>query len=101
MELEGFVSQPAVWHIVQSGSNVEINDPNIPDVPCGTGTSKIAGNRWTVNTSFNPSNCPILAPLSGRMSFTALASATSFGGSLTLTVEGSGTFSGRIAGVRR
>ena len=101
MELEGFVSQPFTWYIVQSSSEVHVFDPNSPNIPCGEGTSKIEENRWTVDQSFNPSNCLVLAPLSGSMEFTALASGTAFAGPLTFTVDGSGTFRGRIAGVRQ
>ena len=107
-ELMGYTLEPFVWGLTQSGSRVSIGspDPDIPSVPCGNETSRVEGNRWIYDASFNASNCPILQPLSGRLTFNVLvdADATAFAGPMTFVItigESSETYSGRLIGVRQ
>ncbi len=104
-ELEGYVLDPVVWIITQSGSSVEVRNPDVIDIPCGNETSEIQGNRWIYSASFDASNCPVFNPLGGHLSFDALASNTAFGGSITLRITSpaaaAGTYRGRIIGVKQ
>ena len=107
-ELYGYTLEPFVWGLTQSGSRVSIGspDPDIPSVPCGNETSRVEGNSWIYDASFNASNCPILQPLSGRLTFNVLvdADATAFAGPMTFVItigESSETYSGRLIGARR
>lgn len=107
-ELVGYTLEPFVWTLTQSGSRVRIGgpNPNIPSVPCGNETSRVQGNRWTYDASFNTSNCPILNPLSGRITYNVLvnANATAFAGSMTFVItdgESGETYRGRLIGARR
>ena len=104
-ELEGFVGGPYTWVLIQEGSTIFIYEPNALDIPCGQNEmSRVSGNRWRTSISYNPSNCPLYAPLSGKLSLNVLASDTAFGGSLTFRVTSpsasAGTYQGRIAGAK-
>ena len=80
-QLDGISLNRYTWRLVQQGSTVFFYDPNSLNVPCGVNElSTVSGNRWRARSSFNPSNCPIFAPLSGRLSLNVLANATAFGG---------------------
>ena len=75
-------------------------------MPCGNETSRVEGNSWIYDASFNASNCPILQPLSGRLTFNVLvnADATAFAGPMTFVItigESSETYRGRLIGVRQ
>ena len=103
--LDGISLDRYTWVIVQQGPTVFIYGPNALNVPCGVDEfSIVSGNRWRASSSFNPFNCPIYAPLSGRLSFNVLATANAFGGSVTFTItypaSSAGTYSGQIAGAR-
>ena len=106
----GIVVGPYTWQLVQEGATVTIYELTFPDNPtlCGEyETSTVRGNRWRLEGSFNPSNCPGFAPAAGTLSFDAAVSNsnTAFSGDLTLTLTAppnvAGTYQGRVTGTKQ
>ena len=99
---------PYTWELVQEDDNVTIYERTFGDnpTPCGEyERSTVKGNRWRLEGSFNPSNCPGFAPAAGTLSFDALARATTFSGDLTVTLTApasiAGTYQGRVKGTKQ
>lgn len=99
---------PYTWQLVQEGATVTIYELTFPDSPtlCGEyERSTVRGNRWRLEGSFNPSNCPGFAPAAGTLSFDASASNTTFSGDLTLMLTApanvAGTYQGRVTGTKQ
>ena len=108
VELGGIVFAPFIWVIAQSGSEIVIHSPNVPDVPpCGEERGSLVGDRWTSHMTFNPSNCPLgfAGFQSGTASSNIRIGNTTFGGSITITATApshlAGTYRGSIRGVRQ
>ena len=99
---------PYTWRLVQEGATVTIYELTFPDnpTPCGEyETSTVRGNRWSLEGSFNPSNCPGFAPAAGTLSFDASVSDTIFSGDLALMLTApanlAGTYQGRVTGTKQ
>ena len=99
---------PYTWELVQEDDNVMIYERTFGDnpTPCGEyERSTVKGDRWRLEGSFNPSNCPGFAPAAGTLSFDASASATTFSGDLTVTLTApaniAGTYQGQVKGTRQ
>jgi hypothetical protein len=99
---------PYTWELVQEGATVTIYERTFggDPTPCGEyERSTVSGNRWRVEGSFSPSNCPGFAPAAGTLSFDALASNTAFSGDLTVTLTApasiAGTYQGRVTGTKQ